>query len=321
MTRKMKKAVLIALNCYLGLVFLCAQEGGPRRLENPEDFDLPGGARVEFHQFQAPSLGTSARFSVFLPPDYLKDSSARLPVVYFLHGLWNDHTSWVVERYGGIPAQLETLMKSGKIPPALIVFPDGGNSFYTDYLDGSRRYEQLIVHDLPAHIEGHFRVIPESKFRALGGVSMGGFGALKIGLKHPDRYAAVAGVSPIVLLGDDPSSYLRGATNRLAQYLVTALEPVFGIPFDPAHWRKNNVEHLAASSTPGTMRLYIGYGSADRYNAYFPLEHSLLKISETLRERGFDHSLVRYENGPHGWQLVVDHLEEIATFLTQTFRK
>lgn len=316
----MNRAGIVAFLCSLMVGAAWAQEPGPRRLENPQDLDLPGGSRVEFHEFQSTAIGTSARFSVFLPPDYGKSPQQRFPVVYFLHGLWNDHTSWVVERYGGLPAELEKLMLEGTIPQVLVVFPDGGNSFYTDFLNGAKAYERLIVNEIPSEIENRFRVIPGRQGRALGGVSMGGFGALKIGLKYPDRYSAVAGVSPIVLVGDDPSVHLRGANNRLAQYLVTALEPVFGMPFDAEHWRKNSVERLAETVDPGDLHLFIGYGTADRYNAYFPLEQSLQQISEKLSRRGIEHKLVRYVDGPHGWQLVVDNLTEIATFLTQTFR-
>lgn len=317
----MNRGVLISLSSYLLAGVVCAQEGGPRRLDNPQTITLAGGSRVEFHSFHSQTIGEEARFSVFFPPAYEGQPSRRFPVIYFLHGLWNDHTSWVVERYGGIPDQLERLMVDGAIPQCLVVFPDGGNSFYTDYLDGSKRYEELIVSELPAFVEENYRVLPERVSRAIGGVSMGGYGALKIGLKYPSRYGSVAGVSPIILIGDDPSAYLKNASNRLAQYLVTALEPVFGIPFDPAHWRKNSVEQLAASASPGSLKVFIAYGTADRYNAYFPLEQSLLKVSDSLKQRGVETKLVRYENGPHGWQLVVQHLAEIASFLTQDFNR
>ncbi len=317
----MNRAALIAFSSYLLTVGARAQEEGPRRLENPQTINLPGGSRVEFHSFPSQAVGEEAHFSVFLPPSYDREPDRRFPAVYFLHGLWNDHTSWVVERYGGIPTQLEELMTGGTIPQCLVIFPDGDNSFYTDSLDGSRRYEELVVSELPRHIEQRFRALSDREARSLGGVSMGGYGSLKIGLKYPSRYSAVAGVSPIILIGDDPSVYLQSATSRLAQYLVTALKPVFGVPFDPAHWRNNSVERLAASASPGALKIFIGYGTADRYAAHFPLEQSLLKVSETLKQRGVEHKLVRYENGPHGWQLVVQHLTEIASFLTQDFSR
>jgi S-formylglutathione hydrolase FrmB len=315
----MNRGALIAISSYLLAVVVWAQENGPRRLENPQTITLPGGSRVEFHSFLSRTIGEEARFSIFLPPAYEREPSRRFPAIYFLHGLWNDHTSWVVERYGGIPAQLEGLMVNGTIPQCLVVFPDGGNSFYTDYLDGSKRYEELIVFELPTHLEEKYRALPEPGSRSIGGVSMGGYGALKIGLKHPDRYGAVAGVSPIILTGDDPSTYLRDASNRLAQYLVTVLEPVFGIPFDPVHWRNNSVEQLAASASSGSLKVFIGYGTADRYNDYFPLENNLRSVGDSLQRRGVELKLERYENGPHGWQLVVQHLGEIASFLTQDF--
>lgn len=319
--RLMKTAGFIALlvNLGLGVTALSAAQQGPRRIENPQTIMLPGGARVEFKHFSSPAIGKEAAYSVFLPPSYEKDPQARFPVVYFLHGLWNDDTSWAVERYGGIPAQLEELMVRGDLPEFLLVNPNGENSFYTDYLDGKHNYERMVFDDLIHHVESTYRVIPERWARALGGVSMGGYGALKIGMKHPDLYAAVAGVSPIVFPGDDPSEYFRDSSSRMAQYLVQALKPVYGMPFDKDHWHQNSVLWLARNEPLDDLKLFFAYGTADRYNRAFPLAAGIQELDQILTSRHVSHEYRVYENGPHGWQLVVDHLQEVARFLSQSF--
>ena len=318
MLMKIAGVIALLVNFGMGVTGLEAAQG-PRRIENPQTMNLPGGARVEFKHFPSPAIGKDADYSIFFPPSYDKDPSARFPVVYFLHGLWNDDTSWVVERYGGIPTQLDDLMLEGKLPEFVLVNPSGENSFYTDYLDGKHNYEQMVFDDLIKHVEATYRVIPERRARALGGVSMGGYGALKIGMKHPELFATVAGVSPIVFPGDDPSQYFRNSDSRMAQYLVKALEPVYGMPFDKEHWRQNSVLWLARNEKLDDLKLFFAYGTADRYNQAFPLAAGIQALDETLTTRGIPHVYRVYENGPHGWQLVVDHLEEIADFLTQTF--
>ncbi|MFZ0429735.1 MAG: hypothetical protein WAO20_16585, partial [Acidobacteriota bacterium] len=76
---------------------------------------------------------------------------------------------------------------------------------------------------------------------------------------------------------------------------------------------------LARNEKLDDLKLFFAYGTADRYNQAFPLAAGIQALDETLTTRGIPHVYRVYENGPHGWQLVVDHLEEIADFLTQTF--
>jgi S-formylglutathione hydrolase FrmB len=317
----MRKKTLIALviNSWLP-VTVGRQAELPRRLENPAPVILAEGARIEFKVYEAACLGKQSRYSVFLPPSYGEDGSELYPVVYFLHGMWNDHTSWTVDRYGGIPSRLEKLMVSGRLPEFLVVNPDGENSFYTDRLDGSLKYEQLVYRDLIGEVECHYRVLAERRFRSIGGVSMGGYGSLKIAFKHPELYASVAGISPIVLAGDDPSVQIMNSNSRMADYLRSSLKPIFGMPFDLQHWRRNSLLQLAGTQNVGDLRILMAYGTADRYDAIFPMEAGVRALSRQLGDRKVDHEFQLYENGPHGWTLLVQHLEEVATFLAQTFR-
>lgn len=316
----MKKLLLIAISFNLLAWASAFQRGGPpRRIENPQTVELPGGARVEFKNFASKELGKDAHYSIYFPPSYSEEKDARFPVVYFLHGMWNDHTSWVVERYGGIPQKLESFMLAGRLPEFLVVQPDGENSFYTNYLDGSMNYETFVVEDLVKEIEESYRVKKDRSSRSIGGVSMGAYGSLKIALKYPERYAAVAGVSPIVFLGDDPSRHIMGSDSRLAQYLTSALKPVYGMPFDPSHWKANSLEQLARTADCKDLKIFFAFGTADRYNDSFPLEDGVKSFHSILDERGIRHEFKIYQDGPHGWSLVVDHLEEVTTFLSQTF--
>lgn len=104
------------------------------------------------------------------------------PVWYLLHGLSDDHTGWSrrtnIERYvSGLPF--------------LVVMPDGGRGFYTDaHDDPMRAYETFLARDLINFIDMTFQTIPSREGRVVSGLSMGGYGAAKLALKHPDKYRA-----------------------------------------------------------------------------------------------------------------------------------
>jgi enterochelin esterase family protein len=321
----MKRAVLFFAVIFVsaGVPALIGQrEGPPRKIENPQTMKLPGGSRVEFDSFFAPALGRQADYSVFFPPSYddLKAGQA-LPVVYFLHGMWNDHTSWVVQRYGSVPQRLERLMMADRIPETLVVSPDGENSFYTDFLDGSENFERLVYEDLLSIVESRYRVRPERSSRGIAGVSMGGYGSLKIAMKFPELFASVVAISPIVFTGEDPSAPIMNSSSRGARYFQSALKPVYGMPFEPDHWRENSLEVLASTADVKDLRIYFSYGTADRYDRSFPMRRGVETLSRVLRKRSIPHQFDLIQNGPHGWDLVQGQLEEIFAFVTQTFGK
>jgi putative tributyrin esterase len=100
-------------------------------------------------------------------------------VLYQLHGASDDHRAWLYK---------SNLLRYVDGLPLMVVLPSGENSYYVD-VPPQRAFEQLVVHDIPAHVLRTFRV-REGK-AAIGGLSMGGYGAIRLGLKHPDRYASI----------------------------------------------------------------------------------------------------------------------------------
>src|SRR3989440_10419829 len=213
--------------------------GGERRRGDHSAIEMSSGARVEFSKFYSPALKGDAEYSIFLPPSYGKGNK-KYPVVYFLHGLWNDHTSWTVDRYGHLHEQVDKLIAGNKIPGILMVHPKGDNSFYTNYKDGSKNYEDCITQDLIQHIENTYRVKSGAQWRSIGGTSMGGFGALKIAFKHKNLYSATAAHSPIIFLSD-PSHMPEQAKNSGHFGFFTQLTtPIFGNPVNLEIWRQNN---------------------------------------------------------------------------------
>ena len=295
------------------------RSGPPDRIANPQTIHLEGGSRVEFRAFSSPALGEEGQYSVFFPPAYDMEPHRHFPVIYFLHGMNNDHTSWAAERYGNLPLLIENLLLEGKSPQFLMIHPDGRNSFYTDLLDGRRNNEQYIHKDLIEEVEKNFRVRTGRLNRAIAGTSMGGYGALKIAMKQAELYSSVAAGSPIILLGEDPSRQILNSPSRRADRFVRLFKPVFGMPFDPHHWQQNSVEVLARTADLRDLKIYFSYGTADRYRDEFPMEKGLQRLDQILTGRGLSHVFRVFEGEPHGWALIRAHLEETIDFLTETF--
>ena len=289
-----------------------------RRRQDTSPIDLPGGSRVEFLEMDSKALKGSGQFSVFFPPSY-QNGQAKYPVVYFLHGMFNDHTSWTVSRYGNLPEQIEQLMILKKLPEMLLVHPNGGRSFYTNYKDGSLNYEDFVVNEVPAFIESNYRAEKGRDSRALVGTSMGGYGALKIALKYPDRYAAAAAHSPIIFPIRNPFDVPPEVkSSRRYLFFSEIFSSVYGDPLDQAYYDANNPLELAKNAS-ANLPLYFDYGTADRYNGLVHLDQGLKKLDQTLTEKGVRHIFLEHPGEPHGWALVVAHIGESLGFVSTGF--
>jgi S-formylglutathione hydrolase FrmB len=323
----MSKAGRFRLGCVVvclaawGLIPLAAQFDEDRRRGDLSPLTLPGGSVVEFKTFDSATVGAPEPYSIFLPPSFAKNPNRTYPVVYFLHGLNNDHTSWTVERYGHLQEKVEQMIISGKIPEIIMVHPWGSNSFYCNYADGSKRFEDLVDEELVAYMESHYRAKKGRENRAIGGTSMGGYGALKIAMKHPDRYAAAAGISPIIFLGKNPLDVPDSVrTSRYYQFFVSILKPILGDPIQQDLWDTNNPLVLAKSGKLNQLKIYFDYGTEDRYIPVIHLDEGANTLDRDLTAAGVSHTMKIYAGEPHGWALVAAHLDVSLPFLCQSFK-
>lgn len=142
--------------------------------------------------YYSPALAKQTAANVILPQ--LDDKPGPYPVFYLLHGLSDDYTIW--ERRTSIERYVAGL-------PLIVVMPDGGRGFYTDAAEGAR-YEAAIVTDLIGFIDRTFHTRADRAGRAVGGLSMGGYGAVKLALKHPDLFCSANSHSGAVAFGHKP---------------------------------------------------------------------------------------------------------------------
>ncbi len=298
-----------------------AQFNDERRRGDLTPIPLPGGGVVEFQTVESQDLQTAQPYSILLPPSYAKSGSRTYPVVYFLHGLNNDQTSWTVDRYGNIQDKVEAMMLSGKIPEIIMVHPRGDNSFYCNYADGSKRYEDFVVDELASYVESHYRAKKGRENRAIAGTSMGGYGALKIAMKYPERYSACAGHSPIIFTGSNPLDVPENMkSSRYYQFFVSILKPLFGEPIRQDLWDANNPLLLAKKANLKSLAIYFDYGTEDRYIQSIHLDEGVKALDAALTQAGEAHTFVVHPGEPHGWALVAAHIGESLPFLCRGFK-
>lgn len=135
--------------------------------------------------YDAPSVGLRLRYVALLPDGYA-GSDTRYPVLYLLHGHTGYHRSWL--DYAKLATDAATRLG------AIIVLVDGGNTFYVNWQGAEetrpQRWEDALIHDLMPAVDRRWRTRAERAGRAVGGLSMGGYGAVTIALRHPDLFAA-----------------------------------------------------------------------------------------------------------------------------------
>jgi enterochelin esterase-like enzyme len=143
---------------------------------------------------------------VFLPPSYQKNKHRRYPVVYALHGYSIGAEQWSHEIH--VPQTIEGAFAQGA-KEMIVVLPDGktvhnGSMYSSSPTTGD--FERFISHDLVTYIDAHYRTIPNRASRGLAGHSMGGYGATRIGMKHPDVFGSVYIMSPCCLSPRTPGT-------------------------------------------------------------------------------------------------------------------
>ncbi len=143
---------------------------------------------VKTYKLDSKLMQRQIPYNVVLPVGYEDDKTVRFPVIYLLHGLSGSYNDSLDTSRTDSP-WLDYLSKYRFI----IVTPEGGRGFFTDSATNPNdRYESYIIQELIPEVDKNFRTIAESKGRAIAGASMGGYGALKFGVKYPQMFALAA---------------------------------------------------------------------------------------------------------------------------------
>ena len=169
--------------------------------------------RIEKGTFRSSVLNRTMPFTVYLPPGYEANPSARYPAVYLLHGGGGDINEW--PSYGLIEAA-DRLMGTGAIPPYLIVLPFGAQEYWVDHvtsrIDNGEKWGTYAAKEVVPEMDRRYQTQASQAARAIGGLSMGGHGAMQLPMNFPGVWSAIGAHSPAIRPEGDAATFLgRGA--------------------------------------------------------------------------------------------------------------
>jgi S-formylglutathione hydrolase len=209
------------------------------------------------------------RVAVYLPPSYHTSPAKRFPTLYLLHGFTGSIGVWTKSGYQGMNLQplMDGMIQDGKIREMIVVVPSGGNAYGGGFYTNSTvtgNWEDYIYRDLVNHIDANYRTLARAESRGIAGHSMGGYGAVVLGMKHPDVFSIIYALSPCCLglaadLSEENSAWMK--TLRL-----TAREQLRGEPKSFEEFFFRAFVALSAAFSPNRERapFYVDFPYQER---------------------------------------------------------
>jgi len=259
-------------------------------------------ASVETVQFRSPLVGKTLPYAVVLPADYRASRVTRYPVLYLLHGLSGHYSDWQTRTNAADYASKYRI---------IIVMPEGNDGWYTDSATvPNDKYESYFVKELIPDVQQRYRTIESRYGRGVAGLSMGGYGALKFGIKHPATFAFAASMSGALDAASWPEKDL------LAGAIRETVPRVFGP--DGSETRKANdlfelVRTMNANRISALPYLYFDCGNED------PVCGSNPPFAALLREKKIPHEY-RQLPGSHNWQYWDQQVREVLKIAAEKLR-
>jgi len=222
--------------------------------------------------------GQSKPFSVYLPPTYNtpQGKNKHYPTLYLLHGSPGSYTDWLTAANANQSA--DTLIDSKKTPELIMIFPDGNGPIFPSEWGNSFNQQQLmetfVAVDLVKYVDQKYRTIPQAADRGIGGLSMGGFGAMNIAVHHPDIFGTVISLGGYY---SAEGSVWGGNVNYIQQN-----SPIDVLPNDKAAWN---------------LHIFLGAGTQDE-----PYYSDTMEFAHVLDSLSIPYQL-DIQNGGHSWDL------------------
>jgi putative tributyrin esterase len=225
-------------------------------------------------------MGREMPYQIILPRDYDDMKLIHYPVIYLLHGLGGHYDNWTNKT---------RLAEYARGSHLIIVTVEGGDGWYTDSVSAPNdKYESYIIQELIPEIDKNFRTKADRANRAIAGLSMGGYGAIKFGLKYPDKFVLAGSFSGALMVTDLPA----------ATKMFTTVKDVFGE--DNSEARKQNddmrlLRDMPADKLAALPFLYVACGTED--GLVFPQNQNFMKL---MTEKKVRHEY-RQLPGTHSW--------------------
>ena len=268
---------------------------GAPQLDPPKEV-VNTGLKFQVETFKSQAMGIR-QYGVILPPGYNQNPKKRYPVIFLLHGGHDDARAYA-DKYA-VMEVLHELYKSGRLPPAIIITPDGNDNrgsnplYDPDYYDGPNgKVGTLIGAELVQVVKSRYRTLEDPKFWALGGLSSGGWGALNIGLRYLQNFSILF----------SHSGYFTDDSG-------------------PQNSPQNIVQQLSPQQKQ-QIRVYLDAGRNDRN-----LLSSTKAFAETLNKLGIKNVFYAFPgghglSGPDiGWNYFHKHLKDSLSYVGEQFKK
>ena len=269
---------LLVSACLLVWLALSSAVGQTTTVVKPHPILEP----FETHQLDSKLMARKISYRVVLPIDYgASNETTRYSVIYLLHGLTGNFANWTNK------TKLAEYASKQKF---IVVTPDGANGWYTDSATvANDKYESYIVKELIPEIDKNFRTIADRRGRAIAGLSMGGYGAVKFGLKYPEMFSLVGTFSGAL----GAASY----SEKNAGAIGKGIDAIYG-PDESETRKANDIFKLIRELTPDRIKtLPFIYQSCGTEDFLFKNNHDFLAL---LIEKKIPHEY-REHPGGHDW--------------------
>lgn len=258
------------------------------------------GANVSEHKLASSLMGREIPYRVITPMEKAVAKDVRYPVLYLLHGLTGHYNNWT---------DLTKLSNYATAYKLIIVTPEGGDGWYTDSVSNDKeKWESYIVQELIPEVDKKFRTHTGRNQRAIAGLSMGGFGSLKFGLKYPEKFILAGSFSGALGAADITEKTVAGAIGK-------TIDGIFG-PVESETRRSNNLFAIIRSMTPEKAKtipfIYLDCGTED-----FLFQNNRDFVS-LLVEKKVPHEY-RQLPGVHDWKYWDKQVQEFLQLADKAF--
>lgn len=270
------------------------------------------GKVIESLEFKSNLVAYPVKYSVYLPADY--DLSQRsYPVLYLLHGYSDDETGWI--QFGEANRIADKGIAEGEFPACIIIIPDGKVSWYGNSADGKDPWEDMFITELIPFVEKQYRIRPKKEFRAIAGLSMGGYGALGLSMRHTDLFSTCVALSSGTFSDEE---IIRQPNNQYESYFKNIFgNNLKGEARISEAWKARSPLHLIKTVPADKLkgiRFYIDCGDDD----FLYKGNALLHIG--MRDLNIPHEY-RVRNGAHTWSYWRTGLYDGLKFIGEKFHR
>lgn len=260
-------------------------------------------ARIRTVQFRSKLTGRELPYSLVLPASYEEPAKAKVlyPTLYLLHGLSGHYSNWFSKT---------KLMEYAARYELIVVTPEGNDGWYTDSATvPADKYESYIVQELIPDVERRFRALKARKGRAIAGLSMGGYGALKFGVKYPDQFIFAASMSGAL----DAATRTAENPGVAWEYLRPSIMQTFGEAGSPTRVANDLYglfRRIPAGQTAALPFFYLDCGTEDGFLA------ANRELAGILLAQKIPHEF-RQLPGQHNWAYWDSQVREVLRIAAQ----